>query len=151
STVRWCNSAVKRVCLSSFAVLRTRSSPVSSVCSLCVDPVWDFTCSPCSGPFPPPVPQLSPRSPLHRYYGPVRLLRRVHVRLSGFALPEPVCSFRHDKGLPVPNRKFLSVLGVFDYAGPLHRSRFSAMPTFRLPFRFTRSASGRNFSKLDIP
>src|SRR5678809_603854 len=102
STVRWCSSALKRTCLSSLAARRTRSSPVNTVGSLGVDPVGDISCSPWPGPFPPAAPFVRL---LLGYYGPVRLLRRVHVRLSISIFPYRSVSLRHDGGLPVPVQK----------------------------------------------
>jgi hypothetical protein len=49
-----------------------------------------------------------------------------------------------------PFRKFPNVHGVLDYAGTGHGSRYRHV-SFCLPHLITRSASGLDFSKLDVP
>jgi len=77
---------------------------------------------------------------LHRYYGAVRLLHRVHVRRSVIGLPGPVCSRRRDGDLPVLVHVVSRRAGVFDYAGPGGNSRLA----LRVSVAFPLTEKGRH-------
>ena len=91
---------------------------------------------------------------VHRYYGAVRLLRNVHVRLVALRLRRPV-SIWLDRDAPEVSRfscmLFLSVRGFLDYAGPAGHSRSTA--TCRVAFLVGNRVQRPNqrFSKLNHP
>ena len=88
---------------------------------------------------------------LHRYYGAVRLLSGVHVRLVVIGLPEPVRRGGHQRGLPVLVHVVSRRAGVFDYAGPDGNSRIALLASVAFPL----TEKGRHpvipFSELNSP
>ena len=86
---------------------------------------------------------------LHRYYGAIRLLSGVHVRRAALGLPGPVpIAGNTEEVSRFSCMQFLSVPGVYDYAGPPAGSRYRRR-VCGLPPLVTGSASRFRFSQLD--
>jgi len=75
----------------------------------------------------------------HQYYGAVRLLPGVHARRAVVTFTDRSGSFDPDTQeiSRFSCMLFLSVRGIFDYAGPTSRSRFNA--TRRVAFHLHQS------------
>jgi hypothetical protein len=87
--LRWWSRAVNRCSLLSFAAFRTPFSPWDTRFPLCVGCMCDgtmfsFVCA------LPSTASAEGRPSFHKYYGPVRLLQRVHVRRAARGLRTPL-------------------------------------------------------------
>jgi hypothetical protein len=148
---------VNRSCFLFFAACRTPRNPWDTPASLCVESVCDreVLLGPLSS-----LPNLRrrPRFPwlgfvrlVHRYYKAVRLLGIVHAGRSASAFSRrtvPLLAASRCRGLPVLVHAFLSVLGVYDYAGPANCSPLRCWPCC-LPLLSTGSAPRISFTKLN--
>ena len=133
------------------ALFATRSSSVSRRVRSESMPRLTEACSPWSGPFPPATPRPSPRSPPSPVLwadptSPLRSHPDCRLCRSRIGL-----FFRHRGDLPVPVQKVSQRawgLGLRRYRTQLAIYRCAS---FCLPLPITRSASGMDFSKLDVP
>jgi hypothetical protein len=91
---------------------------------------------------------------VHRYYGTVRLLQHVRVRIAVYGLRGPAYlnKQRRARDLPVlVHVVSLACAGSIDYAGPDNHSRISRLPYCLPPTHHGVGILNCDFSKLDHP